>query len=264
MIISVVNQKGGVGKTTTTVNLAATFAQAGKQVLIIDLDPQGHSTEHVGFSERTTTDKTVLEALLGTQAVKECIHKTYKKGLFLLPSNLRLGLFNQLPSDANYTKLQEVTKEIAELFDYIIIDCQPSLSLLTLNALIASNEVLMPVQSEFLALDGLSQLIVTFKEVKAKYQPDLNVLGVVLTMYDRRNRLSAEIRKELEKNFGNNLFESVIPRSVRFAEAPSFGKAISDYAPGSDAARSFEKLAFEIEQKMNQRETVATPSQARS
>lgn len=251
VIISVVNQKGGVGKTTSTVNLAGTFAGMGKRVLIVDLDPQGHSTEHVGFAERTTTDRSVLEALMGTLEARECVHRTYKKNLGIMPSNLRLGLFNQLPADGNYYKLKEALETISPHFDYIFIDCQPSLSLLTLNALIASNQVLMPVQSEFLALDGLSQLIVTFKEVKAKYQPDLNVLGVVLTMYDKRNRLSAEIRKELEKNFGDNLFETVIPRSVRFAEAPSFGKIVADYAPGSDAARSFEKLALEIEQKLD-------------
>jgi chromosome partitioning protein len=250
VILSVVNQKGGVGKTTTTVNLAATLAGMGKKVVIVDLDPQGHSTEHVGFADRIGTDKSVLEMLMGTLKADQCVHKTYKKNLFLIPSNLRLGLFNQLPSDANYNKLREALESIGEDYDYMLIDCQPSLSLLTLSALIASNQVLMPVQSEFLALDGLSQLIVTFKEVKAKYQPDLNVLGVVLTMFDKRNRLSSEIRKELERNFGDNLFETVIPRSVRFAEAPSFGKAIMDYAPGSDAARSFEKLAIEIIQKL--------------
>lgn len=250
VILSVVNQKGGVGKTTTTVNLSATFAHLGKKTLIVDLDPQGHSTEHVGFSGRNTTDLSVLEALMGTKQAPDAIHKTYKKDLFLMPSNLRLGLFNQLPSETNFTKLKEVLELVAPEFEYIVIDCQPSLSLLTLNALIASNQVLMPVQSEFLALDGLSQLILTFKEVKAKYQPNLNVLGVVLTMFDKRNRLSSEIRKELEKNFGDNLFETVIPRSVRFAEAPSFGKAIMDYAPGSDAARAFDKLAREIEAKL--------------
>jgi chromosome partitioning protein len=252
VILSVVNQKGGVGKTTTTVNLSATLAGLGKRVLVVDLDPQGHSTEHLGFAERVSTDKSVLEAIMGTISPKDCVHKTYKQNLFLIPSNLRLGLFNQLPTESNHYKLKEVLDSISGDFDFMLIDCQPSLSLLTLNALIASNQVLMPVQSEFLALDGLSQLIVTFKEVKAKYQPDLNVLGVVLTMYDKRNRLSAEIRKELEKNFGDNLFDTVIPRSVRFAEAPSFGKAICDYSPGSDAARSFEKLAVEILAKLEQ------------
>ena len=250
-IISVVNQKGGVGKTTTTVNLSATLATMGKRVLIIDLDPQGHSTEHIGFGERSTTKQSVLEVIMGSITPKNAVHTTYKKNLWIMPSNLRLGLFNQMPPEGNYYKLRDAfSAEFQKDFDYIIIDCQPSLSLLTLNALISSNQVLMPVQSEFLALDGLSQLIVTFKEVRAKYQPSLNVLGVVLTMYDKRNRLSAEIRKELERNFGDNLFDTVIPRSVRFAEAPSFGKAISDYAPHSDGARAFEKLAREIEAKL--------------
>jgi len=243
-IISVVNQKGGVGKTTSSVNIAAAMAKFGLKTLLIDFDPQGHSTEHLNVTK--TGSDTVLEAIKG-QPVKSCIVPSYLKNLWVLPSDLRLGEFNQDSPEGRQFALKKVLGEdVVDSFDMILIDCQPSLSLLTLNALTASNYVILPVQAEFFALDGLSQLIVTLKEVRAKLHPKLAVLGVVITMYDRRNNLSGEIHSELEKSFGEDLFKTTIPRSVRLAEAPSFGKSIFDYDKDSTGAKAYSELTEEL------------------
>ena len=244
--ISIVNQKGGVGKTTTSVNLSAALANMGFRTLLIDLDPQGHSTEHIGLSGNFHPTKTVLEIILKEEEISDVIKDTYLDKLHIIPTNLRLGLYNQNSPEGKQFNLKESIESVDPDYDYIIIDCQPSLSLLTLNALTASDYIVLPVQSEFLALDGLTQLIKTLKEVRIKLNPALSVLGVVLTMYDKRNKLSGEIRNELAKNFGDDLFETIIPRSVRFAEAPSFGKAIFDYAPRSKGASAYRQLAEEM------------------
>ena len=245
--IAVVNQKGGVGKTTTTVNLSSALASLGKNVLIVDLDPQGHSSEHLGAT-RSEPDQDILHFLQDPERV--AVPYIYKPGVSVLTANLRLGQFNQGSPEGRQFQLKKVIDNVGTPYDYVFIDCQPSLSLLTLNALTASDKVLLPVQSEYLALDGLSQLIVTFKEVKAKLHPKLSILGIVLTMFDRRNRLSSEIQRELEKNFGDDLFDTVIPRTVRLAEAPSFQKSILEYAPDSEATRAYTKLAKEVEKKI--------------
>jgi chromosome partitioning protein len=253
LVLAVVNQKGGVGKTTTTVNLSAGLAHLGLRVLIIDLDPQAHSTEHLGVSSKFSKTEGLYEAMSGQITLEDCILETSQQGLHIAPSHLKLGSFNQhRPENAQFALREIITDEVKENYDYVLIDCQPSLSILTLNALTAADKIILPVQAEFLALDGLSQLIMTFKEVKATLHPTLEILGVVLTMYDRRNRLSAEILKELEKTFGDDLFESLIPRSVRFAEAPSFGRSIFEYAPGTDAANSYLKLAKELVYKVEE------------
>jgi chromosome partitioning protein len=250
-IISVVNQKGGVGKTTTSVNLSAALAQLDKKVLLIDFDPQGHSGEHIGLNGRFDQNNTILEAVNGTLTLEQVVLPTYKKNLYIAPSNLRLGQYNQSAPEGKHFGLRDALKtEFIKQFDFVFIDCQPSLSLLTLNALAASDKVLLPVQSEFLALDGLTQLIMTFREIKSKLQPSLSVLGLVLTMFDKRNKLSMEIKKELQQSFGADLFDTVIPRSVRFAEAPSFGQSIFEYSPSTDASRSYKKLADEIMDKL--------------
>jgi chromosome partitioning protein len=250
-IISVVNQKGGVGKTTTSVNVASAFAKLGFRVLVIDFDPQGHSGEHLGI--QVENGKSALEVLEKEKPLVSCIYASKVRNLWVLPSNLRLGQFNQnSPVGRQFSLKEAVEKDLldSDKFDFVVIDCQPSLSLLTLNALVTCDCVLLPVQAEFLALDGLSQLIVTMKEIKTKLHPKLSVLGILLTMYDRRNKLSYEVKGELEKNFRDDLFETVIPRSVKLAEAPSFGQSILDYAPDSPGSIAYKDLALEITKKL--------------
>jgi len=251
--ISVTNQKGGVGKTTTAVNLASSFAKRGIRTLLIDFDPQGHATEHLGAREYSEKNQiSVLNILENKHLVTSNIMATYQPNLFLLPANLRLGLYNQnSPQGRQFNLKEAITPEVLEKFPIILIDCQPSLSLLTLNALTAADYVLLPVQAEFLALDGLSQLIVTLREVQTKLHAKLSVLGILLTMFDSRNRLSGEVYNELQKNFGKDLFASVIPRNVKLAEAPSFGKSIFDYDPNSSGAKSYDLLVDEILTKLN-------------
>lgn len=249
-IISVVNQKGGVGKTTTSSNLSAALAKSGFRVLLIDFDPQGHSSEHIGI--RAEQGKTALEVLEKEKPIAGCIYPSYIPNLWVLPATLKLGQFNQnSPIGRQFSLKEAMNKEVREKFDFVIIDCQPSLSLLTLNALVTSDKVLLPVQAEFLALDGLSQLIVTLREIKTKLHPKLSVLGILLTMFDRRNRLSSEVKDELEKNFHDDLFATVIPRSVKLAESPSFGKAIFDYAPDSSGSDAYKQLCHEVLKKLN-------------
>lgn len=252
-IISVTNQKGGVGKTTTAVNLASSFARNGIRTLIIDFDPQGHATEHLGareFSEKNQLS--VLNILENKDQANNNIVPTYQPNLFLFPANLKLGLYNQnSPQGRQFALKEALNQDILKNFPIIIIDCQPSLSLLTLNALTTADYVLLPVQAEFLALDGLSQLIVTLREVQTKLHPKLSVLGILLTMFDSRNRLSGEVYNELQKNFGKDLFQTVIPRNVKLAEAPSFGKAIFDYDPNSSGSKSYELLLQEVLTKLN-------------
>jgi chromosome partitioning protein len=244
-VISIVNQKGGVGKTTTSVNLSAGLARLGYKVLILDFDPQGHSTEHLGIEVESS--KTALEVLEDEKTLKASIYASYIPSVWVLPATLKLGQFNQnTPVGRQFSLKNSLDEDMHKKFDYIIIDCQPSLSLLTLNALVASDKVLLPVQAEFLALDGLSQLIVTLREIKTKLHPKLSVLGILLTMFDKRNKLSSEVKEELEKNFEDDLFSVVIPRSVKLAEAPSFGKSIFDYAVDTPGCIAYDALAKEV------------------
>lgn len=243
--IAITNQKGGVGKTTTSVNLAASLAHLKHSVLLVDMDPQGHTGEHLSVDNSNG----VLDALNDKMSIIDLIKPTYKKNLFCLPSNLRLGQFNQLSPEGNQFVLRDVLAIIKDQFDYIIIDSQPSLSLLTLNALTAADKIILPVQAEFFALDGLSQLILTLKEIQTKMHPELNVLGILLTMFDSRNKLAGEVRNELAKNFSDELFQTLIPRNIKLAEAPSFGKSILEYDINCKGSVSYLKLAKEVYSK---------------
>jgi len=246
-IISVVNQKGGVGKTTTAVNLAAYLALQGKFVLLVDLDPQANATSGLGVDHRSL-EKGIYEVLGGEVSFKDAIMPTKIEGLKLAPStpNLAGAAVELVNVERREHRLADVLLEIRNHFDYIIIDCPPSLGLLTVNGLVAADRVLIPVQAEYYALEGLSQLLATIDLVRNSLRQDLEVMGAVLTMFDTRNKLANDVLNELYKYFPNKIFRSVIPRNVRLAEAPSFGQPIAHYDPWSKGAKAYERLAREI------------------
>ncbi len=246
-IISVVNQKGGVGKTTTALNLAAFLAEAGKFVLLVDLDPQANATSGVGVDHRTV-GAGIYEGLIGTHRMRDLIHPTEHAGLRVLPATAALAgaSVEFVTAEEREHFLRKALLEIRNDYDYIFIDNPPSLGLLTINGLVAADSVLIPVQAEFFALEGLTQLMSTVQLVRDNLKPELAIMGAVITMYDSRTRLSQEVLQELYRFFPNNIFRSVIPRSVRLAEAPSHGKTILSYDPSSKAAKAYERLAREF------------------
>lgn len=246
-IVSVVNQKGGVGKTTTSVNLAAGLAEAGKFVLLVDLDPQANASSGLGIDHREI-DAGLYEVLLGEKRAKDVIVPTGHEGLKILPSTPALaGASVELVNEfSRETKLHNALLEIRNDYDYIIIDNPPSLGVLTVNGLVAADSVLIPVQSEYYALEGLGQLLGTVDLVQRNMKPELDIMGAVITMYDTRTRLSQDVLQELYKHFPNKIFRSVIPRSVRLAEAPSHGKSIYHYDSESKAARAYQRLVNEF------------------
>lgn len=250
-IIAVVNQKGGVGKTTTTVNLGAYLAQLGQRVLLIDLDPQANATSGLGVDHRQLPHG-VYEALLSAVPLRQTVVQTPIDQYHLIPATLALAGANVelVPLERREYLLRDALESIAYEYDYILIDSPPSLGLLTINGLVAANEVLVPVQSEYYSLEGLGQLMETIGLVQENLQPNLNILGVVLTMYDHRYRLSDAVLEELYKFFPHHqIFRSVIPRNVHLAEAPSYGQTILHYDPRSGGARAYKKLAKEIHTK---------------
>ncbi len=246
-IISIVNQKGGVGKTTTAINLGAYLADQGKFVLIVDLDPQANATSGIGIDHRGL-DKGVYEAILGEVKIRDIVQPTAHVGLHVAPATTALaGLNVELVGMENREfKLRHAMLEIRNDYDFILIDCPPTLGLITLNGIVAGDEILIPVQAEYYALEGLGQLLETVQLVKQNIRPDIMVLGAVITMYDPRNKLSDDVLHELYKYFPNNIFRSVIPRNVRLAEAPSFGRTIVHFDAGSKGAKAYERLAQEI------------------
>lgn len=246
-VISVVNQKGGVGKTTTAVNLSAALAEAGKFVLLVDLDPQGNATSGLGLKPQEL-EYGLYHALMAEHRLHDVTHNTAHAGLRVIPATPDLAGANvELVQVAGReTKLSDILSEVKHAYDYIIIDCPPSLGLLTVNGLVAADKILIPVQAEYYALEGLGQLLRTIDLVRENIKPDVDVLGAVITMFDSRNRLSEEVMQELYKYFPNNIFRSVIPRTVRLAEAPSFGQSIFHYEPGGKAAKAYERLAREV------------------
>jgi len=247
VIISVVNQKGGVGKTTTAVNLAAGLSEAGKFVLLVDLDPQGNATSGLGIKYRELQTG-LYHALMGQARAHDVVVNTAHAGLRVVPATPDLAGANvELVSvEGRERKLSDLLTEVKHAYDYVIIDCPPSLGILTLNGLVAADHILIPVQAEYYALEGLGQLLKTVELVRDNIKPEINVLGAVLTMFDSRNKLSEEVLNELYKFFPNNIFRSVIPRAVRLAEAPSFGQSIFHYEPRGKGAKAYERLSREL------------------
>ncbi len=246
-IIAIVNQKGGVGKTTTAVNLGAYLANLGKFVLLVDMDPQANATSGLGIDHRTL-ERGVYEAILGGVAFREIILNTSIQGYKVAPATISLAGANVelVNVERREFRLYDSILEVRNDFDYIIIDCPPSLGLLTINSLVAADQVFIPVQAEYYALEGLGQLLETIKLVQDNLKPDLKILGALITMYDSRVGLSEAVLKELYQYFPNKIFRSVIPRNVRLAEAPSHGLSILHYDAKSKGAHAYERLAREM------------------
>lgn len=246
-IIAVTNQKGGVGKTTTVINLSAALAEFGKKVLAIDLDPQGNTTSGLGFNKQEI-EETVYELMLGECKIEECLQVNDLENITLIASNVDLAAAEiELIGIQNkeYILKKELDK-IKEDYDYIIIDCPPSLNMLTLNALTAATSVIVPIQCEYYALEGLSQLIHTVDLVKERLNPDLEIEGVVFTMYDARTNLSLQVVENVKSNLQQAVYKTIIPRNVRLAEAPSHGLPINLYDPKSTGTESYRFLAEEV------------------
>jgi chromosome partitioning protein len=246
-VIAVVNQKGGVGKTTTAVNLGAYLAEHGKYVLLVDLDPQANATSGLGIDYHGA-EKGVYEAISGDFLLREVLQPTQHVGFRVAPATPALAGANvELVSVENREfRLAESILELRGDYDYILIDCPPSLGLLTLNGLVASDYVLIPIQAEYYALEGLGQLINTINLVQENLKPELSILGAVITMFDKRIKLSDQVREELYKFFPDKIFRTVVPRNVRLTEAPSHGKSIAHYDPTSKGAKAYKNLAREL------------------
>lgn len=246
-IIAITNQKGGVGKTTSAVNIAAGMGLLGKKVLLIDIDPQGNSSS--GFGVEAKINKSIYDVLMGNTTAKEAVVKT--KWCDILPTDNNLaGAEIELVSIENREKsLKNALESIKSTYDYIFIDCPPSLALLTLNALVAADTVLVPMQCEYYALEGLSQLVSTIRTVKKSMNPSLDFEGILLTMYDSRTNLTIQVSEEIKKFFGSKVYKTVIPRNIRLSEAPSHGLPIFEYDKLSRGAESYAGVCMEIEEK---------------
>ncbi|MEP1229472.1 MAG: ParA family protein [Litorimonas sp.] len=254
-IMAIVNQKGGVGKTTTSINLAAGLSLLGKRVLLIDIDPQGNASTGLGISRRQR-DKTIYHILTEGLALDDAVQSTETDGLYIIPSHADLSAAEMEigNADGRTIILRDALKASQLNFDYVLIDCPPALNLLTINALAASRSVIVPLQCEFFALEGLSQLLQTIEMAKANINPDLAIDGVMLTMFDKRNRLSAQVAEDVRKHLGRAVFDTMIPRNVRIAEAPSFGQPVLIYDPHCSGSRAYMALAKELVNKHKNRQ----------
>ncbi len=250
--IAIVNQKGGVGKTTTAINLGAYLAWMGKFVLLVDIDPQANATSGLGI-DLPNVDLSVYHSIINNISMRQIVRGTGHVGYKLAPATpdlagARVELVNL---DGREFRLKDRLFEVKNDYDYILIDCPPSLDLLTINGLVASDEVIIPVQAEYLALEGLGQLLNTVNLVKDSLQPKLRILGAVVTLFDKRNKISGQVLNELRQHFPNRLFNTIIPRNVRLTESPSFGQTILSYDPRSAGGKSYEDLAREIIEQEN-------------
>lgn len=246
-ILAIINQKGGVGKSTTAVNLSAALGAMGKEVLLVDLDPQGNATSGYGIDKRAL-DGCVYNVLLGETPVEEVILSCVAEGVDVLPSTISLAgaeveLVNEM---ARENRLKSALGSLRGRYDYILIDCPPSLGLLTINALVAADKLLVPIQCEFYALEGVTKLLDSMKRVKSILNPSLDIFGIVLTMYDSRTNLANQVVNEVRSFFGDEVFETLIPRTVKLSEAPSYGQSILEYAPDNKGALAYNDLAKEV------------------
>lgn len=246
-VLAIVNQKGGVGKTTTAINLASLLAAKGKNVLLIDMDPQGNATSGFGV-DKNSLQQTVYDVLINDEPMTRVLVETGRKRLDLCPANIQLaGAEVELVGIVSReTRLKKAIFDLRTNYDFVLIDCPPSLGLLTVNALTAADGVLVPIQSEYYALEGLTQLMETVTLVKRGLNPSLSVFGVVVTMFDSRTQLAHQVAGEVRRYFGDKVFRTIIPRNVRLSEAPSFGKSITEYDPRSKGAESYDTLAREV------------------
>ena len=246
-VIAVANQKGGVGKSTTAINLSACLAEKGKKVLAIDIDPQGNTTSGLGV-DKNNVENTLYELLLGEAEAKDTIVKDVVENVDLIPSNVNLSgaEIELIGVDEKEYIMKKIIDKVRRKYDYIIMDCPPSLNMLTINALTAANSVLVPIQCEYYALEGLSQLIHTINLVKERLNPNLNIDGVVFTMYDSRTNLSMQVVENVKQNLNQKVYNTLIPRNIRLAEAPSYGMPINMYDPKSAGAEAYMQLAEEV------------------
>lgn len=251
-VICIANQKGGVGKTTTTINLSAALCQTGKRVLIIDLDPQGNASSGLGIKKYENQDNNIYHVLVGQKTLLEVIQTTQIERLSIAPANPDLvgAEIELVDMSRREYRLREAITHIKDDFDYIIIDCPPSLGLLTVNALSSANSFLVPLQCEYYALEGLSQLLNTAGIIKKNLNPDMKIEGIVLTMFDARNNLSHQVVSEIQSHFGDKVFKSIIPRNVRLSEAPSHGLCIFSYDAKSIGAKKYQELAYELNERV--------------